>query len=263
MPKQPQAAFESVFAFSPNRATLGGTSYLILGNRILGDLNSGDGISGGSVAGKENKAGKVSGDISSDMPSDASGDRRYQSLDNCLIDCPPWDEGMEELIRKRGGVRWLVITHRDAIATLKTVREIQQAFDCQVIIQEQEAYLLPGLELTTFHRELSIAPDLEVIWTPGYSPGSSCVYLNRHGGILFSGRHLLPTPDGQLRPQQQPKTFHWLRQLKYVEALRSRFTADTLQHCCPGANVGFLSGSKTVSNAYEQIEAVIEEVVTG
>ena len=150
---------------------------------------------------------------------------------------------MEALLRERGGIGWLIITNRDGIATLKTVREIQNAFKCQVVIQEQEAYLLPGLELKTFHRELAIAPDLQVIWTPGYSPGSSCVYLNRYGGTLFSGRHLLPTPDGNLRPQRHPKTFHWTRQLKHVEALRSRFTAHTLQHCCPGANIGILKKS--------------------
>ncbi|MEM6500769.1 MAG: MBL fold metallo-hydrolase [Cyanobacteria bacterium P01_C01_bin.89] len=241
MPKQPQAAFESVFAFSPNRATLGGTSYLILGNRA-------DGVGGTTgEPGPNLKSGN--GDLSSSdlsLPGNGLQESGHPSLylqGNCLIDCPPWDEGMAELLRERGGIDWFVITHRDGIATLKTVRDIQNAFNCRVIIQEQEAYLLPGLELNTFHRDLAIAADLQVIWTPGYSPGSSCVYLNRHGGILFSGRHLLPTPEGKLRPQRQPKTFHWPRQLQHVEALRSRFTAHTLQHCCPGANVGFVKNS--------------------
>ena len=189
------------------------------------------------------------------------GGTASEAAGNCLVDCPPWDEATQEFLHRQGGVRWLVMTHRDAIAALKVVREIQTTFHCQVIIQEQEAYLLPGLELTTFHREWAIAGDLEVIWTPGYSPGSSCVYLNRHGGILFSGRHLLPTPTGELRPQRQSKTFHWPRQQRSCENLRSRFTPETLQHCCPGASVGFLRGKKSIANVYQALQN-LEPVVT-
>ena len=247
MPKQPQAAFESVFAFSPNRATLGGTSYLILGN----------GAEGASRSGESKHVGDgVVGDPSADSGGADSGGADPGG-GNCLVDCPPWDGTTQEFLSRHGGVRWFVITHRDAIASLKVVREIQEIFHCQVIIQEQEAYLLPGLELTTFHRDRAIADDLDVIWTPGYSPGSSCVYLNRHGGILFSGRHLLPTPSGELRPQRQSKTFHWPRQQRSCELLRSRFTADTLQHCCPGANVGFLRGKKSIANVYPSLVQAI------
>lgn len=234
MPKQPQAAFESVFAFSPNRATLGGTSYLILKN------DAGD-----------NTAPHGDGDQN-------VGESQVGTAGNCLVDCPPWTDETRAFLQGHGGVRWLVITHRDAIAGLKVVREIQAEFHCEVLIQEQEAYLLPGIDLTPFHREQAIAPDLEILWTPGYSPGASCVYLHRHGGVLFSGRHLLPTPKGDLRPQQQPKTFHWPRQLRSVEALRSRFTAETLAHCCPGANVGFLRGNKSVDNAYSHLAPSLE-----
>ena len=231
MPKQPQAALESAFAFSPNRATLGGTSYLILGNHAVDAAPPRESLQAPLGTGNA-------------LPSNG----------NCLVDCPPWDENTRAFLHQQGGVRWFVITNRDAIAGLKIVREVQTEFQCQIVIHEQEAYLLPGLDLTPFRREKAIADDLQVIWTPGYSPGSSCVYLNRHGGVLFSGRHLLPTPTGQLHPQRHSKTFHWPRQLKSLEALRSRFTTETLRYCCPGANVGFLRGKKVVIAPYEHLK---------
>ena len=253
MPKQPQAAFESVFAFSPNRETAGGTSYLILENCALGDASSpmdatsrgmGEDLGSGrsEISGSEISGNEIVGEISG----------------NCLVDCPPWTEETRQFLHDRGGVRWLVITHRDAIATLKIVREIQAEFKCQVIIQEQEAYLLPSLDLVTFHQERAIAPHLHLLWTPGYSPGSSCLHLQRYGGVLFSGRHLLPTPQGQLRPHKQPKTFHWIRQHRSLEMLRSRFTTDTLNYCCPGASIGFLRGKKRIDQAYAHICASLD-----
>ena len=44
--------------------------------------------------------------------------------------------------------------------------------------------------------------EIEVIWTPGHSPGHCCFYWRR-GGVLFSGDHLLPkiSPNIGLHPQ--------------------------------------------------------------
>lgn len=98
-PKLPQAVWNNILAFPPNRDTLGGTAYLIV----------------------ENEA-------------------------NILIDTPAWDEANQKFLRSSGGVRWLFLTHRGGIG--KT-REIQETFGCEVLIQEQEAYLLPGLRVTS------------------------------------------------------------------------------------------------------------------
>ena len=88
-PKLPQAIWNNIFAFPPNRDTLGGTAYFIV----------------------ENEA-------------------------NILIDCPAWDEVNQNYLNSVGGVRWLFLTHRGAIGK---AREIQQAFGCEILIQEQEA----------------------------------------------------------------------------------------------------------------------------
>ena len=204
--KLPQAIFDNVFAFSPNRDTLGGTSYLIL-----------------------EKGG------------------------NILVDCPAVDKGNEDFLRSHGGVRWLFVTHRGAIGK---AAQMQSIFECEVIIQEQEAYLLPSVNLTTFSQELIINSQARLIWTPGHSPGSSCLYYKDFGGVLFSGRHLLPNHQGKAVPLRNSKTFHWPRQVKSIRTLQTSFTSSTLQYILPGANTGYLRGKRIIDNAYEQLASL-------
>ena len=201
--KPPRPILEAIFAFAPNRETLGGTAYLIV----------------------ENGA-------------------------NLLIDCPAWTETNEQFLRKQGGVSTLLITHRGGIGR---AREIQEAMKCKILIQEQEAYLLPGLAVTPFQQESRISPNCCAIWTPGHSPGSSCLYYTQAGGILFSGRHLLPNQQGEPMPLRTSKTFHWPRQIQSTKSLIERFTPETLSYICPGANTGFLRGQSAIAQAYQKL----------
>lgn len=202
--KVPRLIMPGIFAFTPNRDTLGGTSYLIV-----------------------------------------------DKIGNILLDCPPWNEANQQFIKSQGGIQSLVISHRGGIG--KNVQQIQQTFDCQVILQEQEAYLLPEVETRSFADNLTISPDLELIWTPGHSPGSSCLYAQQHGGILFTGRHLLPTSPKEVMPLRTAKTFHWWRQLNSIAKLRDRFDYATLRYILPGANTGYLRGQGYIDQAYEQL----------
>ncbi|WP_338016945.1 MBL fold metallo-hydrolase [Myxacorys almedinensis] len=192
-----------IFAFPPNRDTLGGTAYLIV-----------------------EKAG------------------------NILIDCPAWDEPNQQFLQTQGGVRSLFLTHRGGIGK---VGKIQDAFKCDILIQEQEAYLLPGRSLTSFQHEFSLNSHTRAIWTAGHSPGSSCLYLGTCGGVLFSGRHLLPDRQGKPVALRTAKTFHWKRQIRQVRSLLDQFTPDTLRFICPGASIGFLRGQSKIDNAYEKL----------
>lgn len=201
--KQPKPLLENIFAFPPNRDTLGATAYLIV-----------------------------------------------EKQTNILVDCPAWDETNQTFLRERGGVGLLFLTHRGAIGK---VREIQQATGCDILIQEQEAYLLPGLKVTAFEREFALSDRMKAFWTPGHSPGSSCLYDTRNGGVLFSGRHLLPNREGSPEPLRTAKTFHWPRQINSVQLMVERFSPSTLQYICPGANTGFLRGKSTIDRAFEQL----------
>jgi glyoxylase-like metal-dependent hydrolase (beta-lactamase superfamily II) len=162
-----------------------------------------------------------------------------ENTGNILVDCPAWDSYNQQFLHQKG-VRWLFLTHRGGIG--KQALHIQTTLGCEVVIQEQEAYLLPEVKVTPFEREFFLSPTCYGLWTPGHTPGSSCLYWNHHGGVLFTGRHLLPNPEGILTPLRTAKTFHWLRQLRSVELLRDRFSSETLTYVCPGANIGFLRG---------------------
>ena len=203
---QPDFAQESIFAFPPNRDTLGGTSYLIVRNE-----------------------------------------------GNILIDCPALDQTNQDFLGAHGGVRWLFLTHRGAIG--KTA-EIQQTFGCEILVQEQEAYLLPGLTVTSFRQEFTLDAAAQVIWTPGHSPGSSCLYYSKLGGILFSGRHLVPNQHGEAVPLRTAKTFHWPRQIQSLRFLLEKFTPETLRYICPGANTGFLRGKRVIDQAYQHLASL-------
>ncbi|MFK0735629.1 MAG: MBL fold metallo-hydrolase [Gloeotrichia echinulata HAB0833] len=204
--KPPRAVLESIFAFPPNRDTLGGTSYFIVRNES-----------------------------------------------NILIDCPALEQTNLDFLRSHNGVRWLFLTHRGAMG--KTA-EIQQNLGCEILIQEQEAYLLPGLTVTTFAQEFTLDATAQVIWTPGHSPGSSCLYYSDLGGVLFSGRHLLPNLQGEPAPLPTAKTFHWPRQINSLQSLLQKFTPETLQYICPGANTGFLRGKGVIDQAYQRLASL-------
>jgi glyoxylase-like metal-dependent hydrolase (beta-lactamase superfamily II) len=201
--KQPQIIFDRLWAFAPNRQTLGGTAYLIVEN-----------------------------------------------YGNILVDCPARTLENQSFLSKVGGVGWLVITHRGGIGEVKS---LQQQLGCDVVVQEQEAYLLPDCPTTSFATELILTPQTKVFWTPGHSPGSACVYNTAQAGILCTGRHLLPNPEGQPTPLRTPKTFHWPRQLKSVQQILDTFSPQTLTYLCPGANTGFLRGERAIANAYERL----------
>jgi glyoxylase-like metal-dependent hydrolase (beta-lactamase superfamily II) len=195
--KPPTEILPGIFAFPPNRDTLGGTAYLLL-----------------------------------------------SPTGNILIDSPAWHDLNQQFIADRGGVKSLVITHRGGIGATTT---IAAALDCEVIIQEQEAYLLPELKVTTFGHKFNINDSIHVIWTSGHSPGSACVYTESNGGVLFTGRHLLPDQFGNAMPLRIAKTFHWKRQLRNVEAIWSQFPSQQpLAHICPGANTGLLRGKGSI-----------------
>jgi glyoxylase-like metal-dependent hydrolase (beta-lactamase superfamily II) len=205
-PKVPRQILDHLYSFSPNRDTLGGTAYLIVGNQ-----------------------------------------------GNILIDSPSWNGENQQFLQDQGGIDWLVITHRGSLGKATT---IQNATHCRILMQEQEAYLLPEAEVTPFEQEFKLSPEIQTLWTPGHSPGSACVYWSSHGGVLFSGRHLLPNTQGQPVPLRTAKTFHWPRQLKNVERLIQQFNQETLHHLCPGANIGFLRGQRIIDRAYEKLTQI-------
>jgi hypothetical protein len=208
--KAPHLVLQNVFAFAPNRDTLGGTAYFIVSN-----------------------------------------------TGNILIDAPAWNDTNRNFVTNHGGLKHLIVTHRGGLGQMAIIaKEVAQ----KVIIQEQEAYLLPETPTIAYHQEYQITDSgvvqqeslLQAIWTPGHSPGSACIYyLNSQPesiGMLFTGRHLLPvneiSAEGNRKivpqPLQTAKTFHWPRQQRSVSKLKDLF--PNVRYLLPGASTGLLRG---------------------
>ena len=99
------------------------------------------------------------------------------SVGDLLVDSPaanPSNLAFLEARRQRGQGGWIVLTGRDGHGPC---RQLQRLLGWPVLVQEQEAYLLPGVErLQAFGAEHELAAGLRLLWTPGPSPGA-CALL--------------------------------------------------------------------------------------
>ena len=233
----------NIFAFRPNREALGGTSYLIVRSPARPSATDRD---------------------TGQIPTGSSGNDSSSQYENVLVDCPAPTAAAIDRIQELGGVHWLLLTHRTAMgkpgSSKACIAQIANQFNCQIIVQEQEAYLLPHLEVRSFRDVLHLAPDLQCIWTPGHTPGSTCVFYSGQGGVLFTGRHLLPNEEGQLMPIRQPKTFHWSRQLRSINWLLETIVSPAPEWICPGGNLGNLRGEKLMDSGRARLQESLQSV---
>ena len=89
-----------------------------------------------------------------------------------LIDCPDVNEVNIERLKllSLGRIALIVLTNRESHGR---VSELQDLLGWPVLVQEQEAYLLPELsQLETFSEEHLTESGLRLLWTPGPTPGS-------------------------------------------------------------------------------------------
>jgi glyoxylase-like metal-dependent hydrolase (beta-lactamase superfamily II) len=172
-----------------------------------------------------------------------------------LVDVPALSEANLLWLRQRAGQRrgWIVLTGRHGHGRC---RALQAELGWPVLVQEQEAYLLPGLtERHSFAEHHSLAEGLELLWTPGPSPGS-CVLHGRGGPAgdgLFCGRLLVPLAPDRLGPLRRSGTFHWPRQLQSLERLRQWLPAGSPDWIASGAGLGALRGAKLLHNGADQL----------
>ena len=172
-----------------------------------------------------------------------------------LIDCPAFNDANLAFLQSRPSGR-IVLTGREGHGRL---RRFQEALGWPVHVQEQEAYLLPGVQqLIGFGRQAELEPGLQVLWTPGPSPGAA-VLLAEQASILFCGRLLSPLAPGQAGPLRTRRSFHWSRWLCSLETLRNWLPPTQPHWLASGAGLGALRGEALVPSArlvLEQLDLV-------
>ena len=162
-----------------------------------------------------------------------------------LIDCPPLTEATLTALRDLAGDRTprILLTSREGHGRL---RRVQERFGWPVLVQEQEAYLLPNVEpLDTFAEEHVTSSGLRLLWTTGPTPGS-CVVYAPVADLLFCGRLLTPLSPGRLGPLRHGRTFHWPRQLESLRRLRDWLPSEVSPQLASGAGLGALRGERLV-----------------
>ncbi len=161
-----------------------------------------------------------------------------------LIDCPPVNDFTLEFLKhvSSGRSPLIILTSREAHGK---VLDLQEALDWPVLVQEQEAYLLPGLKrLSSFSNEHVTASGLRLLWTPGPTPGSCVVYAPTPWNVLFCGRLLIPVKLNCLAALRTRRTFHWSRQQKSLENLCQWLPSDSRPSLASGASLQALGAQK-------------------
>lgn len=180
-----------------------------------------------------------------------------------LVDCPSFSEANLAVLDQRraqvgteGGL--IVLTGRDGHGE---VRRWQQRLGWRVLVQEQEAYLLPGVaRLEPFADACEPEPGLRLLWTPGPSPGACVLHVQRPScDGLFCGRLLVPLAPDQLAPLRTARTFHWPRQLASVQRLLAWLPPGSPAWIATGAGLGALRGQHLVANSGDMLRSLVPQ----
>ena len=117
-------------------------------------------------------------------------------------------EPVEKLLGQLGGltVRWVVATHghaghlagKDAVRDAAGAQSAMSVHDAKAFLRSADRYLADGDQLEFGHFAL------EVVATPGHTPGSICLLVGNHlftGDTLLAGGIGKQTPETDLRRQ--------------------------------------------------------------
>ncbi len=170
----------------------------------------------------------------------------FLSLDNApiLIDCPKvTEEVINDLKELSGGIcPNVVLTNRDAHHDASI---INRKLDWPLIVQEQEAYLLPHVEnLVTFSEELILSSGVRILWTPGPTPGSCVLHVPPPWNVLFCGRLLTPGSKDQISPIRTRSTFHWTMYQESLLKLRNWLPREQSPLLASGQKLHLLNDEK-------------------
>lgn len=122
---------------------------------------------------------------------------------NWLIDSPRYIKLLVEAFERRGGVRYIFLTHEDDVAD---AAKYAKRFGAIRIIHREDAEAVPDAEWVVEGAEaVPLTPGFQVIPVPGHTPGSiALLYKSR---FLFTGDHLWWEPA--TRQLGSPRQLVW------------------------------------------------------
>jgi glyoxylase-like metal-dependent hydrolase (beta-lactamase superfamily II)/ferredoxin len=171
---------------------------------------------------------------------------------NWLIDSPRYTSSLITALERRGGVRYIFLSHRDDVAD---AAKFAKHFQSERIIHEHELSSQPGSEIVIAGFEtVQITPEFLVIPTPGHTRGHCCLLYSSK--FLFTGDHLDWDRDKeQLDASRDYCWYSWPQQVESVERLREH----SFEWVLPG------HGQRVklpLSEMQEQLKNLIERIHT-
>jgi glyoxylase-like metal-dependent hydrolase (beta-lactamase superfamily II)/ferredoxin len=136
---------------------------------------------------------------------------------NWLIDSPKFLPYLVSEFEKRGGIRYIFLTHEDDVADAD---RYAQQFGSSRIIHRLELGAQPNAEVVLDGGQaVAFQPDFLIIPTPGHTAGH-CVLLYRNR-FLFTGDHLSWDRDEQCLHASRDYCWHsWTEQTESMARLR-------------------------------------------
>jgi glyoxylase-like metal-dependent hydrolase (beta-lactamase superfamily II)/ferredoxin len=168
---------------------------------------------------------------------------------NVLVDSPRAARPLLRRLAELGGIRWMVLSHRDDVADHEI---FAREFGCERVMHERDIDRgTRGVEVkVSGDAPAPIAHDLLVIPVPGHTRGSMALLYRAK--YLFSGDHLWRSgSSGRLHASRGVCWYSWAEQTRSMERLlRHRF-----EWVLPGHGRRWRAPSAEVMRA--EIEALI------
>ena len=135
---------------------------------------------------------------------------------NVLVDSPRFATQLVNRIEELGGVRRMLLTHKDDVADHE---RFARKFGCERVMHAADGAARLGIEMVIEGEEpVQLDPDLLVIPTPGHTRGHVVfLYQNK---FLFTGDHLAWSPArNTLTAFRSVAWYSWPKQIASMEKL--------------------------------------------
>ncbi|MGH9846797.1 MAG: MBL fold metallo-hydrolase [Blastocatellia bacterium] len=134
---------------------------------------------------------------------------------NWLIDSPRYLKQLVEFFERKGGVRYIFLSHEDDVADCDRYAE---QFSSTRIIHWADIDAVPGAERVIEGEEpVQLAPQFHAIPVPGHTPGSMALLYGER--FLFTGDHLWWEPETETLGTPQNLVWSEPHLLRSIEKL--------------------------------------------